>query len=223
MGVETMLPLYRDRADAGAHLASLLRARVPKGTVVAAIPRGGVIVARPIADVLEVPLTLVFVRKIALPRDPELAVGALDADGHATFDTALLRLRPVTLPALTAARAQVRREIERQRRAWSAPELASLLPAESVVLVDDGLATGFTVSAAIAHARRHGAGRVVVAVPYAAALAASRIRTEADELVCPGVDPDFRAVGNAYLDFAPVADEEVRAALQPPQTRPAPT
>ena len=217
-----MLPLYRDREDAGDRLASLLRTRVQRTAVVAAIPRGGVIVARPIADRLEVPLALVFVRKVALPRDPELAVGALDADGHATFDTALLRLRPVTLPALAEARDRVMREIERQRRAWSAPELASLLPVETVVLVDDGLATGFTVSAAIAHARRHGAGRVVVAVPYAAALAASRIRTEADELVCPEVDPDFQAVGHAYLDFASVADEEVRAALQRPQGRPAP-
>jgi len=214
---------YRDRYQAGAILAAEV-ARAARGRcVVAAIPRGGIVVAAPVAARLAAPLTMAYARKIALPIAPEFAIGALDEDGEAVFERvwehAWPRWREVAPEDLAAARARVGAEIARQRDRYGAPALAPLAAGATVVLVDDGLATGLTMRAAVAYVRRHGAARVVVAAPCASEEAAERFTREADRFVCPLVDPNFGAVGGYYRAFGSVSDEEVLATLAAARTR----
>lgn len=204
---------YANREHAGRVLAGKLPDLGNGPFIVVGIPRGGVVVAAPIADRLHCPLTLTFARKIALAIAPELAVGAMDEDGHVIVDhSQMIRIggRPEDL---ALARDQAGREIRRQRAAFHSPRIEEFLTHSTVVLVDDGLATGYTMRAALAHARRHGARNVVVAVPCASRLAAETIRREADEFVCPMVDTAFGAVGTYYAEFPSVTDEEVASIL----------
>lgn len=203
---------YRDRAHAGELLAARLTTVTPP-YVVAAIPRGGVLVAEPIARRLGCPMTLSFVRRITVPAAPEVAIGTLDENGPAMVHRAGLAERGVSARELRRACDLVEREMRRQRRTFEAPRLETFLPRCTVVLVDDGLATGETMRAAVAHARRLGATRIVVAAPCASVDAIERVRTIADDVVCPTVDPAFFAVGAYYHDFAPVSDADVQAAL----------
>ena len=200
---------FADRAEAGAVLASTLTALKGMRCVVAALPRGGVPVALPIARALGAPLTLSFVRKLTLGRAPELAVGAADEDGHVMMDAATLSELGASMDELLEARARAAREIVRQREVFHVPPLERFVPDASVVLVDDGPATGLTLRLAISHARRHGAIEVIVAVPCSSVLAASRLRREANRFICPWVDPDFVAVGRHYEDFHQFSDAEV--------------
>ncbi len=204
---------YTDRGEAGRVLSEALAGRVAPPCVVAGIPRGGALVALPIARALGCALGLAFARKVSAEAAPELAIGAMDEDGRLEIDPDIAADLHVSPAELGLARERVLAEIERQKRIFDAPDLAALLPGRTLVLVDDGLATGATMRAAIAFARRHGAQRIVVAVPYAAAETAGVVRESVDDLVCPWSDPAFLAVGAAYLDFRPVRDEEVREAL----------
>ena len=200
---------YKDRAEAGAVLASTLTGIKGLRCVVSALPRGGVPVAVPIARELDAPLTLSFVRKLSLARAPELAVGAVDEDGHILMDAATLSELGASIDELVEARTRAAREIVRQQQSFPVPPLERFVPDASVVLVDDGPATGLTLRLAIAHARRHGALEVIVAVPCSSVLAANRLRREANRFICPWVDPDFLAVGNHYEDFHQMSDAEV--------------
>jgi putative phosphoribosyl transferase len=190
--------------------------------VVAALPRGGVAVAVPIARALGAPLTLSFARKLAIARVPELAVGALDEDGQVLTDAGTLAGLGASPEELVEARNRAGREIARQREAFPVMPLGAYLPEASVVLVDDGPATGLTLRVAVAHARRHGAREVIVAVPCSSASAARRLVREADRFICPRVDRDFLAVGRYYADFHQVSDAEVLELLTPPSPRPLP-
>jgi putative phosphoribosyl transferase len=200
---------YRDRTEAGKLLAIHVAPLVTGPTVVVGIPRGGVVVAAPIADRLGAPLTLVHVRKISLAKAPELAVGAMDEDGQMIVQEGVEKWLQATVEDLATAERRVRAEIERQRRRYDSTPLARLAEGATVVLVDDGLATGATMVAAVAYSKRHGAARVVVAVPCASSTAADRFRREADLFVCPWVDPEFGAVGFYYEGFSPVRDRDV--------------
>ena len=204
---------YPDRTAAGRVLAEEVRPFVPGGGVVVGIPRGGAVVAAALAEPLRLPMTLVHVRKIALARSPELAIGAMDEDGHALVDEALVRLLHGGQRETAAARERARIELERQRRLYAAPPVSVLGRNATVVLVDDGLATGATMRAALHYVRRHGARRVIVAVPCASEDTARALEHEAERLVCPWIDPGFGAVGEHYEDFAPVSDSEVLTAL----------
>jgi putative phosphoribosyl transferase len=170
-------------------------------------------VALPIAERFGLPLTVVYARKLTAPVAPELAFGAIDEDGRATLDpetVTALRLSPEDIEEATA---RVRKEIERRMVWYGAPPLAHYLPGATVVLVDDGLATGLTLRAALAYARRHGARQVVVATPCASARAGEFFGREADHFVSLVVDEQFQAVGQYYRDFSPVHDDEVLAML----------
>lgn len=204
---------YADRGEAGHVLAAELVSTIRSPCVAAGIPRGGVIVALPIALRLGCPLAVSFVRKVSLDPAPELAAGVLDEDGRFELHPDVVRVLGATPAELEAARARVLREIERQKQAFHAPDLHALLPGATAIVVDDGLATGWTMRAAIAHARRHGAARVVAAAPYAAASTALEIEALADALVCPWIDESFVAVGAGYADFGATGDDEVREAL----------
>lgn len=204
---------FRDRGEAGRLLAERLLPLVSRPAVVAGIPRGGLVVAEPIAERLRAPLTVLYARKLAAPLAPELAFGALDEDGEAVVDPRTVAALGLRVEEVERVKARVREEIGRRMVLYGTPPLAHFLPAAEVVLVDDGLATGLTMQAALAYARRHGARVVTVAVPCASAEAAERFRREADRFVSLVVDEAFVAVGAYYLDFSPVSDDEVRALL----------
>jgi predicted phosphoribosyltransferase len=205
--------MFRDRSDAGRKLAAALAPVVRAPAVVAGIPRGGVAVALPIVERLRVPLTVVYARKLTSELAPELAVGALDEDGEVIVDPRTVAVLGIDTAELGAAKARVAAEIRRRMDLYRVPPLSRYLPGAAVVLVDDGLATGLTMRAALAYARRRGAREVTVAVACASEEAAERFRREADRFVSLVVDPHFQAVGAYYQDFSPVTDEEVLAML----------
>ena len=203
------IEIFQDRTEAGRALAVELGPLISPPAVVAAIPRGGVAVALPIATALELPLTVVYARKLTAPAAPELAFGALDEDGEVLKEEAVIRLLELRPQDVEEARARTAAEIRRRMARYGVPPLAHYLPACEVILVDDGLATGLTMRAALSYARRHGARTIVVATPCASTRAAARFSREADHFVSLIVDEDFMAVGDYYLDFPQVSDEEV--------------
>lgn len=205
--------MFRDRADAGRLLAEKLAPMISGPAVVAGIPRGGLAVALPIVERLRVPLTTAYARKLTSPSAPELAFGAIDEDGETLLDPSAVVLLDLTHDDVEAAKANGRAEIQRRMALYRVPPLAHYLPDSALVLVDDGLATGLTMRAALRYARRHGATEIIVAVPCAAAGTAERFRQEADRFVSLIVDEEFFAVGQYYVDFPQVSDAEVVAIL----------
>jgi putative phosphoribosyl transferase len=204
---------FRDREEAGRLLAAELARIVQAPAVVAAIPRGGVAVAMPIVEQLHLPLAVVYARKLISHAAPELAFGALDEDGEVIVDAKTVAMLGLSAADTDAAKARVGAEIRRRMALYRVPALAHRPPGASVVLVDDGLATGLTMRAAVAYARRHGAREVIVAVPCASASAAQRLAEEADRVIALVVDEAFLAVGAYYLDFSPVPDRDVLTML----------
>jgi putative phosphoribosyl transferase len=203
---------FDDRAHAGRELARRVVDLRPRPRVVGAIPRGGVAVGLPLAEALAVPLVEVNAHKLTSEFAPEFAFGAIDEDGEVLLDpvsVAQLGLGPDEIEAARrAAWSRMRTRIERPRET----RLDAWLPG-SAVLVDDGLATGLTMQAALRYARRHGAFPLVVAAPCASADAARALEHEADGFLCPLVDPEFDAVGSYYDDFSQLSDEETDALL----------
>jgi putative phosphoribosyl transferase len=205
---------YRDRHEAGRLLADDVSAVLGKPCAVAGIPRGGAIVGAEIAIRLHAPFTLALVRKITLERAPELAVGAMDQDGHAVVDYGVVAMVGGNATAIARARETVRAEIQRQQARFNAPDLAALVTSRTVVLVDDGLATGLTMRCAVAFARRHGAQEVIVAAPCGSREAVELLGLQADRVICPWAVEDFGAVGAYYETFTQTGDAEVIAALE---------
>jgi predicted phosphoribosyltransferase len=188
---------------------------------VAAIPRGGVSVALPVVERLGVPLSVVYARKLTAPIAPEFAFGALDEDGQTILDEEIVRALGLSEAEVERARKRVAAEITRRMALYRMPPLSGFLPDAGVVLVDDGLATGLTMRAAVAYARRHQARGVTVAVPCASSSAARRFEREADHFVSLVTDEAFMAVGAYYEDFSPVSDSEVVAMLERAHRSPA--
>lgn len=205
--------MFLDRTEAGGALAGALVPLISPPAVVAAIPRGGVVVALPIVERLGVPLTVVYARKLTAPVAPEFAFGALDEDGEMLIEDAIVAHLRLSSRDIEQAKAKTWAEIQRRIALYGVPPLAAYLPGSTVVLVDDGLATGLTMRAAVGYARRHGARVITVTTPCASATAAERFRQEADRFVGLVVDKAFCAVGDYYLDFSQVSDEEVVAML----------
>ncbi|MCB9915631.1 MAG: phosphoribosyltransferase [Planctomycetes bacterium] len=208
----TVLPeRYRDRAEAGRVLAEELAGRVGADALVLGIPRGGVPVAYEVARALRLELGVCIVRKVGAPGYPEVAVGAVTADGDAFLFDDSLRAFAVDERQLGA---EVARERERARELRATFGVHALDPqGREVLLVDDGLATGATVLAALRALRAQGARRVVVAVPVGSYEACARLAREADELVCPLRPPAFRAVGEHYDAFGQTSTEAALALL----------
>jgi putative phosphoribosyl transferase len=204
---------FRDRVHAGRRLAVRLTHLSDERPVVVGLPRGGVPVAAEIAAVLRAPLDIVLVRKIGAPDRLELAVGAVGEDGVTVRNAALLRDLGLTWEELGGQVEYERAEIA--RRAVSlrpgGPRLS--LRERTVVMVDDGIATGATVLAAIRVVRRLGAARIVLAVPVAPADALPRLAEVADEVVCAHAPTRFLSVGQWFDDFTQVTDEQVRNLL----------
>lgn len=204
---------FPDRRSAGADLAVKLAAVVPPPSVVAAIPRGGVIVAAASAALLGVPLVPLHAGRLAAPPRPEVSFGAVDEEGHTVVEYPLIAALRLDAEDLERAKARVCAELRRRRDLYGVPALSAYLPAETVALLDDGLATGLTMDAAVAYARRHGAQQVIVAAPCASPQAAARLRASADGFIALLVDPAFESIDSGYADFADLDDAEVLQAL----------
>lgn len=205
---------FADRRDAGRALAAAVRDDTSlRDPVVLGLPRGGVVVAAEVAAALHAPLDVVLVRKLGLPGQPELAMGAIAAasDGVETVRTAAVdRAEPA---AFDAVRERELAELRRRERAYRAGHDPVPLGGRDVVLVDDGLATGATMRAAVAAVRRQDPATLTVAVPVGSPRVRAELRPEVDQVVCLETPAVFRAVGQAYRDFAPTEDAEVVAAL----------
>lgn len=203
---------FADRTEAGRQLADALieRGLASADAVVLGIPRGGVIVAREVADALQVPLAAVVVRKLGAPGDPELGMGAIAA-GVVVLDETLLSALKVTPEQLEAEIVAQDRELAR-RAALYGGDIDTLAGADAII-VDDGIATGGTAVAAVRWCRQAGAAKVIIAAPVVAPGAMAHLRDEADDVVALSSPEGFRAVGAFYGDFTQVADEEVVATL----------
>jgi predicted phosphoribosyltransferase len=208
---------FQDRRQAGRALAERLRALRDEGAlpdpVVLALPRGGVAVAREVARELGAPLDVLVVRKIGAPFHEEYGIGAIAGDDEPLYDERALRRLGLTeaelAPVVARERAELRRREERYRQGRPAPEVRG----RTVIVVDDGLATGSTARAALRALRRRGPGRLVLAVPVGAPEAAELMRAEADEVVCLYRPAAFQAVGLWYDDFEQLTDGDVLDAL----------
>ncbi|MBZ4016844.1 phosphoribosyltransferase [Streptomyces purpurogeneiscleroticus] len=212
---------FTDRRDAGRQLAQRLRQQLtaegpgaPEGPVVLALPRGGVPVAAEIARELGAPLDVFVARKIGAPGQRELAVGALAGEDPPVFDRRALQFLGLAEEELAADVARERTELHRREDLYRGKRPELVLTGRTVILVDDGLATGMTATAALRNLRRRGPARVVLAVPVASPTTAAALAQEADEVVCLSKPPDFRAVGEWYEDFTQVSDEHVIEALR---------
>ena len=205
--------LFVDRADAGAKLATALTEFAGPEAIVLGIPRGGVVVAAAVARALGLPLDAVVARKLGAPDQPELAIGAVTAEGGRYLDEATVRLLQVTpqyLAAVTSAeQAEARRRERRYRGDRPLPDVTD----RTVVLVDDGLATGATMRAAARSLRAQRPARLVIAAPVGSAQTVAALAPEADVVVCPHTPEPFYAVGVFYEQFDPVSDEEVERLL----------
>jgi len=206
---------FRDRTDAGQRLAAALAGYQNQHPIVLALPRGGVPVAAPIAQALRAPLDLLLVRKIGVPWQPELAMGAV-VDGAEPIvvrnETVIAgcNVEPATFDAL---RDRELAEIERRRRLYLGNRPRAGIAGRTVIVVDDGIATGATTRAALRSVAARKPRKLVLAVPVGPADTVAALRDEVDEVVCPEVPDDFRAIGLHYEDFAQVADDEVRRLL----------
>ncbi|HXW58761.1 MAG TPA: phosphoribosyltransferase family protein [Solirubrobacteraceae bacterium] len=204
---------FTDRRDGGRQLAARLAALATEKPVVVALPRGGVPVGAEVAAALGAPLDILAVRKLGAPGNPELAIGAVAEDGSGVLDRrsaeTLGMTRAMFEDTLQRESRELRRRVERYRHGHAPATVRGRV----VVVVDDGLATGLTVLAAIRAMRRAGARRVVVGVPVGARQSLEMVAEEADEVVCVSVPARLLGVGMWYRDFAPVSDEEVLALL----------
>jgi putative phosphoribosyl transferase len=212
--------LFRDRAEAGKLLAQALTfLKTGKNDVVVlAIPRGGVLVAKEVADSLGAPLDLVITRKIGAPGNPELAIGAVTQDGEVIADPELVDRLMVSDEYMKDESArqvdEIRGRMKRYRGERAYPDLAGKI----VVLVDDGVATGSTVQAAIKSVKRRDAAAVIVAVPVGPQETIEELSKVADRVVCLDTPKFFHAVGQFYREFGQVDDEAVKETLRSART-----
>jgi len=205
--------LFLDRRDAGHRLVSELMEFADERPVIVALPRGGVPIAFEVARALRAPLDILAVRKLGAPGNPELGVGAVAEDGTAILDPQSAGMHGMTQAMLEETLAVESRELRRRVERYRDGRPSIPVSGRTVIVVDDGLATGLTDLAAVRALRKRGARRVVVAVPVGSSEAMSVLAGEADRVVCLEVPRRLFGVGMWYRDFSPVSDEQVEALL----------
>jgi putative phosphoribosyl transferase len=207
--------LYRDRAEAGGVLAGMLAKYADRSDVlVLGLPRGGVPVAFEVAQALHAPLDVFMVRKLGVPGQEELAIGAIASGGVCVVNEETARALQIPDSMIEALAAKEQRELDRREQSYRGDYPALDVRGRTVILIDDGLATGSTMRAAVAALRKQGPERIVVAVPVGAAETCAEFSKEADEAICARTPEPFYAVGLWYGDFSQTTDAEVRALLE---------
>lgn len=207
--------MFSDRQDAGRALASILVPYRMQNVVVLALPRGGIPVGREIASALNAPLKALVVRKLGVPGHEEYAMGAIATGGEIVVDEDIVRAMGVSSEQLHDVAAREGRELARREQMYMT-ERGAEIAGKTVILVDDGIATGATMRVALLTIRRASPTRVVAAVPVAPRSAFRRFASLVDDFVVASCPSRFQAVGDAYQDFHQVSDNEVRALLSAP-------
>jgi putative phosphoribosyl transferase len=205
---------FRDRRDAGERLAARLASFASESPVIVGLPRGGVVVAAAVAEALHAPLDVVVVRKLGVPTQPELGMGAVGEDGVIVRTEAVIQAAGVTPEQFDAVVARERAEVARRATRFRGDRAPVPLHGRTVIVVDDGIATGGTARAALEVVRAQGAQRVVLAVPVAPPEALRDFAAVADEVVCLEAPRWFQAVGTHYADFTQTSDQDVVDLLQ---------
>ena len=206
--------IYRDRIDAGKQLALRLSEYAYRDYVlVLALPRGGVPVAYEVARALHAPLDIFLVRKLGVPGHEELAMGAIASGGVRVLNDDVVDHLRIPGEVIDAVAADELRELERRERAYRGDRPEPEVQGKTVILIDDGLATGSTMRAAVAALRQQGPARIVVAVPVSASQTCNEYRMGVDEIICAQTPEPFMGVGMWYRDFSQTSDEEVREIL----------
>ena len=210
-----MLHILHNRREAGRILAGLLTEyRQRPDVIVLGLPRGGVPVAYEVAVTLQAPLDVMIVRKLGVPGHEELAMGAIASGGVQIMNEDIVRHAGLAAPAIASVAAHERMELGRREHAYRSDRAPLAVEGRTVILIDDGLATGSTMRAAATALRQLRPARIVVAVPVASADACREIQVEADEVICAMTPSPFYGVGQRYEDFAQTSDEEVRDLLE---------
>ncbi len=201
---------FQDRADAGRQLAQkLIQYKDNPEAIVIGLPRGGVVTAWQVSSILHLPLDIIVPRKIGAPHNPELALGALTQEGAIVWNTELmnmLNLHPSDVQYIIDAE---KKEAQRRLKLYRGDRAPLVIKNKIVILVDDGLATGATMKAAIASVKDQGAQKIIVAIPVAPADTIEKFKQEADEVICLFVPEFFMGVGGAYAHFDQTTDDEV--------------
>lgn len=209
------MALFRDRTDAGRELAKNLSGYADNtDVIVLALPRGGIPVGFQVAKRLNVPLDVFLVRKLGVPGHEELAMGAIASGGTRVMNENVLSMLRISDDELDEITAREQQELERRERAYRGDRPEIELADRIVILVDDGLATGASMRAAVSAIRARNPARIVVAVPVAAPETCREFENEVDEVVCATTPEPFYAVGAWYEDFSQTTDEEVKAFLE---------
>lgn len=202
--------MFRDRADAGAELAKkLIGYKGSADAIVLGLPRGGAVTGYEIARALGIPLDVLIVRKIGFPGEPELAVGAVAETGKTVLNNSIISASGVPESYIRDEVGRQKEEIARRVKLYRGGKGVAGLEGKTVILVDDGVATGATMKAAIATLKEENLKRLVVALPVAPPDTAAELRRMADEFICLHTPEGFMAVGSYYADFRQTTDEEV--------------
>lgn len=208
---------FKDRKQAGLELASALKDLRGRDVVVLAIPRGGVVVGNEVAKALGAPLDIIVTRKIGAPGEPEYALGAVTQNGEVILDETAVKMLQVGRGYLDREAASQREEVKDRMRRFRGDRAFPSLHGKTVVIVDDGIATGNTILAAVMSVRSQRPQSVIVAVPVGPVESIAKLSTDADRVVCLETPEPFFAIGEFYAEFGQIEDEEVRRILEASQ------
>lgn len=206
--------LFENRKEAGKKLAAELIKFINKKTLVLAIPRGGVVIGYEITKKLHTRLDIVVPRKLRAPNQPELAIGAITEDGNILLNSQIINSLSISNEYIVAESQRQKLEIERRLQVYKGNKEIPDLTGYNVIVVDDGIATGSTMKAALVSVRKRGAKSVILAVPIASLDALQMLESSADEIICLATPRSFFAIGQFYKDFEQTSDEEVKELLR---------
>ena len=205
--------MFEDRIDAGKLLAGKLAKYERQSPLVVALPRGGVFIGFPIAKALHAKLEVLLVRKLGAPNNPELGIGAIAEDGVVFWDNDILEMLKVPLPVMKSIKYSEEEELERRKQLYRHGRTLPLLTNKTVILVDDGLATGVTAHAAILSLKKHHPKKIIFVAPVCSQATARMISPLVDTIICLDSEEQLEAISHYYRNFRQVTDEEVMTLL----------